>query len=76
MGWSSLSLGGDGVEIYAAALQEHSREKQNKTSVTDLLDSLSLSPSTVQAELQKPDTRVLSEPFPFLVRDFSHFSGK
>lgn len=40
MGWSRLSLGGDGVEIGAVALQEHLREKQNKTPVTDLLDSL------------------------------------
>jgi len=31
VGWSSLSLGGEGVEIGAVALQEHSREKQSKT---------------------------------------------
>lgn len=78
-GWSSLSLGGDGVEIGAVALQEHSREKQNKNPVTDSLDSLlsrvQVLP-TMQAELQKRDLRVTSEPFPSLVRDFSHLSGK
>ena len=40
VGWSSLSLGGDDVEIGAVALQEHLREKQNKTPVTDSVDSL------------------------------------
>lgn len=63
------------VLLLSRNIQERKRIKHSYR-LTGLIAQLSLSPSTVQAKLQKPDLRVLSESFPFLVRDTSHLSGK
>lgn len=63
------------VLLLSRNIQERIRIKHSYR-LTGLIAQLNLSPSTAQAELQKPDLRVLFESFPFLVRDISHLSGK
>lgn len=63
------------VLLLSRNIQERKRMKHSYR-LTGLIAQLSLSPSTVQAELQKPDLRVLSKSFPFPVRNISQLSGK
>lgn len=64
------------VLLLSRNVQERERESNLSYRLAGLIVQLSLCPSTAQAELEKLVLRVPSQPFTFLVRDFSHLSGK